>query len=215
MFDSLFLCILDVAHDRILSVRASSNHYFTNCYDAINLHNLLIYNYWRYFYSQNQLYSIGSTHMSNPKQKPLPTWLFLSSSHIYTLNLLKVWNNWSYIACVSSHETPVCMVAILAHSSHELTWNIDKSLSFTSFSWSFQTRNSLSWLNFRACKIEFQSIFLSVSLHRIIIGKGGSWTLKITTNTSHTIFHALQTSMFAMLVFLLLLSLDQDFDSST
>ena len=65
----------------------------------------------------------------------------------------------------------VCMVAILAHTSHELTLNIDKSLSFTSFSWSFQTRNSLSWLNFRACKIEFQSIFFHLVYIELLSAK--------------------------------------------
>ena len=52
MFDSLFLCILDVAHDRILSVRTSYSQYFTNCYEATNLRYLLIYNYRRYFYTE-------------------------------------------------------------------------------------------------------------------------------------------------------------------
>ena len=52
MFDSLFLCILDAAHDRILSVRTSYSQYFTNCYEATNLRNLLTYNYWRYFYTE-------------------------------------------------------------------------------------------------------------------------------------------------------------------
>ena len=49
MFDSLFPCILDAAHDRILSVRTSYSHYFTNCYEATNLRNLLIYHYWSNF----------------------------------------------------------------------------------------------------------------------------------------------------------------------
>ena len=47
------LCILDAAHDRILSVRTSYSHYFTNCYEATNLRNLLIHNYWSNFYTSN------------------------------------------------------------------------------------------------------------------------------------------------------------------
>ena len=46
------LCILDAAHDRILSVRTSYSHYFTNCYEATNLRNLLIYHYWSNFYTK-------------------------------------------------------------------------------------------------------------------------------------------------------------------
>ena len=46
------LCILDAAHDRILSVRTSYSHYFTNCYETTNLRNLLIYHYWSNFYTK-------------------------------------------------------------------------------------------------------------------------------------------------------------------